>query len=56
MISPKRTPAKRTRDNDGPTTVEVDDDAGQLSSNRVKRVIKKEKNPWVAAQALIDIT
>ncbi|XP_019225111.1 PREDICTED: uncharacterized protein LOC109206712 [Nicotiana attenuata] len=34
MISPTLTPAKRTRDNDGPTTVEVDDDVGQLSSNR----------------------
>nr|XP_016484990.1 PREDICTED: uncharacterized protein LOC107805454 [Nicotiana tabacum] len=45
MISPALTPSKRTRDNAGPTTVEVDDDAGQLSSNRVKRVIKKEKNP-----------
>ncbi|XP_019261666.1 PREDICTED: uncharacterized protein LOC109239540 [Nicotiana attenuata] len=43
MISPKRTPAKRTRDDDGATTVEVDDDMGQLSSNRVKRVIKRRK-------------
>ncbi|OIS97188.1 hypothetical protein A4A49_21331 [Nicotiana attenuata] len=45
MVSPKRTPTKRTRDDDGATTVEVDDDVGQLSSNGVKRVIKKEKNP-----------
>ncbi|XP_070052769.1 uncharacterized protein [Nicotiana tomentosiformis] len=45
MTSPAKTPAKRSREEDGTYVVEVDDDLAQFSSNKIKRVIKQEKNP-----------
>ncbi|XP_070003326.1 uncharacterized protein [Nicotiana sylvestris] len=38
-------PAKRTGEDNGSSVVEVDDDVAQLSSNKIKRVINKRKNP-----------
>ncbi|XP_070001859.1 uncharacterized protein [Nicotiana sylvestris] len=43
MISSTKIPVKRTREDNGSSLVEVDDDVAQLSSNKIKRVIKQEK-------------
>nr|XP_016497958.1 PREDICTED: uncharacterized protein LOC107816731 [Nicotiana tabacum] len=45
MTSHAKTPAKRSREEDVSSVVDVGDDLAQFSSNKLKKVIKQEKNP-----------